>query len=107
MATLTTRPNPEFRHQFWPLSPRCDDTNRRLCNQAFFTKVFIDEDNELRVEHNRPFEMLLDPQVNANALTWAADANKARTSASVSVGKGSSLVRGVGPEGLEPPTSTV
>ena len=39
--------------------------------KAFFTKVFIDEDNELRVEHNRPFEMLLDPQVNANALTWA------------------------------------
>lgn len=52
---------------------RCDDTNRRLCNQAFFTKVFIDEDNELRVEHNRPFEMQLDPQVNANALTWATD----------------------------------
>ncbi len=71
------------------------DTNRRLCNQAFFTKVFIDEDNELRVEHNRPFELLLDPQVNANALTWAADANKARTSTNVSVGKGSSLVRAV------------
>ena len=83
---------------------RCDDTNRRLCNQAFFTKVFIDEDNELRVEHNRPFEMLLDPQVNANALTWAADANKARTSANVSVGKGSSLVRGVELGGFEPPT---
>ncbi|WP_285116906.1 recombinase family protein [Propionibacterium freudenreichii] len=74
---------------------RCDDTNRRLCNQAFFTKVYIDEDNELRVEHNRPFEMLLDPQVNANALTWAADVNKARTSANVSIGKGSSLVRAV------------
>lgn len=83
---------------------RCDDTNRRLCNQAFFTKVFIDEDNELRVEHNRPFEMLLDPQVNANALTWAADANKARTSTNVSVGKGSSLVRAVDLGGLEPPT---
>ena len=74
---------------------RCDDTNRRLCNQAFFTKVFIDEDNELRVEHNRPFEMLLDPQVNANALTWAADTNKARTSTKIDIGKGSSLVRGV------------
>ena len=72
--------------------------------KAFFTKVFIDEDNELRVEHNRPFEMLLDPQVNANALTWAADANKARTSASVSVGKGSSLVRGVDAGGLSPNT---
>ncbi len=83
---------------------RCDDTNRRLCNQAFFTKVYIDEDNELRVEHNRPFEMLLDPQVNANALTWAADAHKARTSTNVSVGKGSSLVRGVEPRGLEPLT---
>lgn len=83
---------------------RCDDTNRRLCNQAFFTKVFIDEDNELRVEHNRPFEMLLDPQVNANALTWAADAHKARTSTNVSVGKGSSLVRAVDLRGLEPLT---
>jgi hypothetical protein len=39
--------------------------------------------------------MLLDPQVNANALTWAADADKVRTSTNVSVGKGSSLVRGV------------
>lgn len=27
-----------------------------------------------RVERNRPFEMLLDPQVNANTLTLAADA---------------------------------
>lgn len=53
---------------------------------------------------HRPFEMLLDPQVNANALTWAADMNKARTSANVSIGKGSSLVRAVGPEGLEPST---
>lgn len=69
--------------------------------------VFIDEDNELRVQHNRPFEMLLDPQVNANALTWAADANKARTPTNVSVGKRSSLVRAVGAEGLEPPTSSL
>lgn len=40
--------------------------------------------------------MLLDPQVNANALTWAADAHKARTSTNVAIGKGSSLVRAVG-----------
>ena len=53
---------------------------------------------------DRPFEMLLDPQVNANALTWAADANKARTSTNVSVGKGSSLVRAVEARGLEPLT---
>lgn len=86
---------------------RCHDTNRRLCNQAFFTKVYIDEDNELRVEHHRPFEMLLDPEVNANALTWAADANKARTSTNIDVGKGSSLVRGVELRGFEPLTSSM
>ena len=61
----------------------------------------------MRVEHNRRFEMLLDPQVNANALIWAADANKARTSTNVSVGKGSSLVRAVEHRGLEPLTSTL
>ncbi len=83
---------------------RCDDANRRLCNQAFFTKVYIDEDDELRVENNRPFEMLLDPEINANALTWAENADKTRTTTNDSVGKGSSLVRRVGPEGLEPST---
>jgi site-specific DNA recombinase len=55
---------------------RCDDANRRLWNQAFFAKVYIEED-ELRVENNRPFEMLLDPEVNANALNWAKSADKA------------------------------
>ncbi|MDR8020495.1 hypothetical protein RIL96_13120, partial [Nesterenkonia sp. LY-0111] len=84
---------------------RCDDTNRRLCNQAFFTKVYIDEDDKLRVEHQRPFEMLLDPQINGNALNWSRDDNKARTPANESLGKGSSLVRRVGPAGLEPATS--
>ena len=82
---------------------RCDNANRRLCNQAF-TKIYIDEDDQLRVENNRPFEMLLDPQINANALTWAQDSNKARTE-TIQDGKGSSLVRGVGAEGLEPPTA--
>ena len=72
------------------------DAARRLCNQAFFTKVFIDEDGELRAQRNRPFEMLLDPQVNANALTWAADTDKARTSTNIDDGLGSSLVRPVG-----------
>ena len=57
-------------------------------------------------EHNRPFEMLLDPQVNPNALTWAAT-DKARTSTDIDAGVGSSHVRGVGAEGLEPPPSSL
>ena len=86
---------------------RCDDANRRLCNQAFFTKVYIDEDDDLRVENNRPFEMLLDPEVNANALNWVQNADKARTPANDSIGKGSSLVRGVELRGLEPLTPSL
>ncbi len=25
---------------------RCDDTNRRLCNQAFFTRIYLQADAE-------------------------------------------------------------
>ncbi len=74
---------------------------------GLFTKVYIDEDDEIRVENNRPFEMLLDPEVNANALNWAQNADKARTPANDSVGKGSSLVRGVELTGLEPVTPSL
>ena len=88
-ARYPHRGYPRYPHHAYAHS---DDGSRRLANQAFFKKVFIDEDNELRVEHNRPFEMLLHPQVNANALTWAADTNKARTSTKIDIGKGSGLV---------------
>ncbi len=54
------------------------------------------------MENARPFEMLLDREVNANAFTWVTDADKARTSANDSSGQGSSLVRWVPPPGLEP-----
>ncbi|MEZ4588681.1 MAG: recombinase family protein [Gemmatimonadales bacterium] len=83
---------------------RCDDVNRRLCNQAFFTKVYIDEDNEVRAENERPYDMLLDPQVNADALTWAANADKARTPTQHPLGQGSSLVHEVAGAGFEPAT---
>lgn len=59
-----------------------DTTNRRLCNQAFFTKIYTDEEDQLRVENN------------ANALTWAQDDNKIRTKI-INNGKGPSLVRRV------------
>ena len=51
--------------------------------------------------------MLLDPTVNADALTWAADADKARTPAIDSVGQSSSLVRWVRAKGFEPLTAGV
>ena len=47
---------------------RCNNANRCLCSQAFFTRICIDEDDQLRVQNNESFEMLLDPGTNANAL---------------------------------------
>lgn len=61
---------------------RCDDANRRLCNQAFFTKIYIEDEGKVRVEYARPFDALTDREVQADALTWAENArneNKVRT----------------------------
>ena len=57
---------------------RCDDLNRRLCNQAFFTAIYIDEDGDrrIRVDFQHPFDTLCDPEIQGNALNWAAEAKK-------------------------------
>ena len=80
---------------------RCDDANRRLCNQAFFTRIYLDED-ELQAEYARPFGMLLDQSTLQDVAVW--NENKARTSTIDSSVGSSSLVRTVGPVGIEPTT---
>lgn len=55
-----------------------DDANRRLCNQALFTAIYVDEDNDVRVGYRTPFDGLSNPDLQADALTWAADAQKAQ-----------------------------
>ena len=60
-----------------------DDANRRLCNQALFKAIYIDEDNDVRVGYKTPYDGLSIEGLQADALTWAADAKKlgqARTS---------------------------
>lgn len=56
------------------MSARCDDANRRLCNQAFFTAICIDEDEEARAGYARPFDALVDVELQRSALSWAQDA---------------------------------
>lgn len=61
---------------------RCDDANRRLCNQAFFTAIYIEEEGEVRAGYARPFDALTSREVQADALTWADNArneNEVRT----------------------------
>jgi site-specific DNA recombinase len=60
-----------------------DDANRRLCNQALFKAIYVDEDNDVRVGYRSPYDGLSGADLEADALTWAAEAKRggqARTS---------------------------
>jgi DNA invertase Pin-like site-specific DNA recombinase len=53
-----------------------DDANRRLCNQSFFKRIYVDEDNDIRIGYSRPLDALCDPALQADALTWATSAKQ-------------------------------
>lgn len=53
-----------------------DDANRRLCNQALFKAIYVDEDNDVRVGYRTPYDGLSIAELQADALTWAAEAKK-------------------------------
>ncbi|RIJ67854.1 hypothetical protein D1871_22970 [Nakamurella silvestris] len=44
-----------------------DDSTRRLFNQAFFSKIYIDEDGTVRFDYNPPFDALLGRTISAAA----------------------------------------
>ncbi len=47
-------------------------TVRRQLNQAFFDKIYVDEDGTIRFGIAEPFALLLDPQVRSAAVTAAS-----------------------------------
>ena len=51
-----------------------DDANRRLCNQALFKAISVDEDNDIHVGYRTPSAGLSNPDLQADALTWADQA---------------------------------
>lgn len=60
-------------------APGIDETSLDACSTCWRSaSVYIDEDDQLRVENNRPFEMLLDPDISANALTWCPHLGRER-----------------------------
>ncbi|MCL2315649.1 MAG: recombinase family protein, partial [Actinomycetia bacterium] len=38
-----------------------DPANRRLCNQVFFTKIILTEDNQITHEYQGTYDTILDP----------------------------------------------
>ncbi|MFV0435159.1 MAG: recombinase family protein [Leucobacter sp.] len=49
----------------------CDDQNKRLANQTFFTRIYLDEDGTLTADTAAPFEEILDDAVRKEAIDWA------------------------------------
>lgn len=61
---------------------RCDDANQRLCNQAFFISIYIEEEGEVRIEYARPGDALIGRDIQADMRTWVKNArneNEVRT----------------------------
>jgi hypothetical protein len=54
------------------------DTTRRMANQAFFTRIYLDSDDQISTEPTPSYRLLLDPAVQQQALTWATLHQNAR-----------------------------
>jgi len=54
----------------WEFYRRCDDTSKRLCNQAFFTKIIVTENHQIETEYTGPYETIMDPEVRLQADYW-------------------------------------
>jgi site-specific DNA recombinase len=86
------------------------DTTRRMANQAFFTRIYLDADDQITTEPTPSYRLLLDPSIQRQALTWASlhqNGKKRPTRALASQDEGSSKTHQVGDTGIEPVTSSV
>jgi hypothetical protein len=74
------------------------DTTRRMANQAFFTRIYLDADGQITTEPTPSYRLLLDPNVQKQALTWASlhqNGQKRPTRTLMHHVEGSSKTRGV------------
>ena len=82
-----------------------DDSLRRIANQAFFDKLYVTEADTVDGEPGVPFNIMLNPEVQATALRRQADGDLSRTQTDDVGGLNNNDL--VGAEGLEPPTYSV
>jgi hypothetical protein len=81
------------------------DTTRRMANQAFFTRIYLDADDQITTEPTPSYRLLLDPAVQKRALTWASlhqNGKKRPTRTLASQDEGSSKTHQVEVAGVEP-----
>ena len=54
----------------WQFYKTCNDTKKRLCNQAFFTKIILTEDHHIETEFTGIYDTIMDPEVRLHADYW-------------------------------------
>jgi hypothetical protein len=80
-------------------------TTRRTANQAFFTRSYLDTNDQISTEPTPSYRLLLDPAVQQQALTWASlhqDAKKRPTRTLALQNEGPSKTHQVEVAGIEP-----
>lgn len=83
-----------------------DDSLRRICNQAFFERINVYEGEDIdtvAADHGEPFDLLFDPALHADALTYEAAVQQGMDAKPADVA-GLNIQHWVGPAGLEPAT---
>lgn len=62
---------------------QCDEQNKRLANQTFFTRIYLEEGGELEVDTAAPFAALIDDATKQQALDWAEQHTATNTKSDV------------------------
>lgn len=61
----------DLARDFASIYERCDEQNKRLANQTFFSRIYLDEGGSLTVDTAAPFEAILDDNTLEQAIAWA------------------------------------
>ena len=61
----------DLARDFAAVYERCDEQNKRLANQTFFTRIYLNEDDTLTADTAAPFESILDETTKQQAIAWA------------------------------------
>ena len=78
-----------------------DDSMRRIANQAFFDKLYVQDDNRIEGRPGEPFDMLMDPDIQKLARRHKAESETGNQTQFVASLNNEQLVP---PLGFEPRT---
>ena len=63
----------DLARDFAKVYERCDEPNKRLANQTFFTRIYLNEGGEITADTAEPFTAILDEATKEQAIAWAEE----------------------------------